>query len=209
MDTFPSTLIVSNSEKIIAKLVNSLVTQLGHSFDHNPDLLIIDTDYSISKVRQIQKFLSQKPFNHSSKIILIQHSDLLAAPAQNALLKSLEEPGDSNYFILTTTTPQAILPTIHSRCRLISKTSNITPIKTKILVSTGNIKADLSTADQLSADKTSVAPFLKNQLCLYQQRLLTDPSAQTQDAIDRLVTCLSMLSHHVDPKSVLDYFLLS
>lgn len=210
MTTFPSTLIISNSKKKIDQNLDLLLKELKHQLENNPDLFLINSDYSIKKVRQIAQFLSQKPFNHPNKVVVIKDADQMANPAQNALLKNLEEPGSNNFFILTTTTPQSLLPTIHSRCHIIQKTSNFTEKQTdKLLVSSGNIKTDLALAQNLAKDKDQVKPLLKQQLKLYHQQLIQNPNPNNQKTIDRLISCLSMLDHNVDPKSVLDYFLLS
>jgi DNA polymerase-3 subunit delta' len=48
--------------------------------------------------------------------VIIDEADALVAPAQNALLKTLEEPPSSSMFILVTARPDVLLPTVQSRC---------------------------------------------------------------------------------------------
>ena len=117
---FPSTLFITSTNLDFA----SSLQPLGHlSIINNPDIFSLE-DYSIESVRSIKKFLSQKPYQHSSKIIIIQNAQQLQPEAQNALLKMLEEPGENNYFFLTTSRPSQLLPTIMSRCHQIKINSS-------------------------------------------------------------------------------------
>jgi len=205
---FPSTLIVTNNDP--DPQIITLLKTLNHQLNpNNPDLKIIDTDWSISEIRTIKNFLSQKPYNHLNKVVIIKNADNLAAEAQNALLKVLEEPGLNNYLILTTNQPSSLLPTIHSRCHLI-KTKELAIAKTdQLLKISGILKTDLATVDQFGLDKTSALPFLENQLLLFQQQLISQPNSQTTNLIQKLIHAIQMVKANVDPRSALDYFFLS
>jgi DNA polymerase-3 subunit delta' len=70
----------------------------------------------ISSIRDIKKFLS---FNYSDinyRVVLISRAHLMNEEAQNALLKSLEEPPQGVIFILCTSYPDKLRETIRSRC---------------------------------------------------------------------------------------------
>ena len=58
------------------------------------------------------------------KIGIIHDADAMNDEAQNALLKTLEEPGPGVIFILTTGNPAALLPTTRSRCQLLPVLTN-------------------------------------------------------------------------------------
>ena len=47
---------------------------------------------------------------------IIDQADALVGPAQNALLKTLEEPLPASVFVLVTSRPDTLLPTVRSRC---------------------------------------------------------------------------------------------
>lgn len=51
------------------------------------------------------------------KAFIIDEAELLAREAQNAMLKTLEEPPSQTWFFLITSQPDRLLPTIHSRCQ--------------------------------------------------------------------------------------------
>ena len=73
----------------------------------------------IEALRDLLEILSLHPQEPGHRVILIDEIDTLTVQAQNALLKSLEEPIPGDYFLLTTKNEAAVLPTILSRCRLI------------------------------------------------------------------------------------------
>ena len=72
----------------------------------------------IDQIRNIKTFLSQKSINSEKKIVLIIDAHLLNESASNCLLKTLEEPFNG-IFILLTSKLNLILDTIISRCQLI------------------------------------------------------------------------------------------
>ncbi len=53
------------------------------------------------------------------KMFIIDEAELLDAVAQNALLKTLEEPPERTYIVLVSSQPQRLLPTIRSRCQFV------------------------------------------------------------------------------------------
>ena len=83
----------------------------------------------IDAVRDIKRFLQNKPYENTHKIIFIQNAHLLTTQAQNSLLKTLEEPPDNSLIFLITTNIDKLLPTVISRCQIV-KDNQITPTKT-------------------------------------------------------------------------------
>ncbi len=74
----------------------------------------------ISSIRDIKKFLSLNYSDVLYRFIIISSAHLMNEEAQNALLKSLEEPPEGVIFILTTPYPSMLRETIISRCRTIN-----------------------------------------------------------------------------------------
>jgi DNA polymerase III subunit delta' len=70
----------------------------------------------IDIVRGMLERTSFRPFEGRRRVLIIREADALEVAAQNALLKSLEEPPPASVFILTTAVPGALLPTVRSRC---------------------------------------------------------------------------------------------
>ncbi|MDP1743739.1 MAG: hypothetical protein Q8L51_03030 [Candidatus Amesbacteria bacterium] len=90
------------------------------SIINSPDILVITPEKSIGidEVRLIQHFLAKKPIQSEKNIVYIKDAHLLTIPAQNALLKILEEPPGNSEIYLVTDQPDQLLPTILSRCQI-------------------------------------------------------------------------------------------
>jgi len=72
----------------------------------------------IAQIRNIKTFLSQKSINSEKKVVLIIEAHLLNEAASNCLLKTLEEPSNG-IFILLTSKLNLLLDTIISRCQIV------------------------------------------------------------------------------------------
>jgi DNA polymerase-3 subunit delta' len=86
----------------------------------HPDVLIVAPGETGSiKIEQVRDALDRamyRPFEGRRRVTIIDDADALVQGAQNALLKTLEEPPSSSVFILITSRPDALLPTVRSRC---------------------------------------------------------------------------------------------
>ncbi len=71
----------------------------------------------INEIRELKEKAQYQPINSKYKIFIIDEVHMLTNEAFNALLKILEEPPKFVIFILATTEPHKIPPTIHSRCQ--------------------------------------------------------------------------------------------
>ncbi|MBD3557573.1 DNA polymerase III subunit delta' [Planktothrix sp. FACHB-1355] len=72
----------------------------------------------IEQVREIANFLAYPPLSASRQVVVIEGVNSIASTAANALLKTLEEPGNAT-LILIAANSESILPTIRSRCCVI------------------------------------------------------------------------------------------
>ncbi len=86
----------------------------------HPDVVIVEPGDSgaikIDQVRDVVDRAMYRPFEGRRRVVIIDQADALVAAAQNALLKTLEEPPSSSVFILVTSRPDVLLPTVRSRC---------------------------------------------------------------------------------------------
>lgn len=78
----------------------------------------------IAEVRIIQQKLLLKPFKSVKKVFVIYQANLLTTDAQNAMLKTLEEPPLNTIIFLTAENSETLLPTILSRCSKIILDNN-------------------------------------------------------------------------------------
>jgi len=99
--------------------------------EQHPDFHTIRRDYdekkkaekqyiSVEQIRNLRITLSQSSMQGNGHIVIIQNADLMTPSAQNALLKTLEEPKEGTIIILTTNSPEKVFDTLHSRCMDIS-----------------------------------------------------------------------------------------
>lgn len=89
---------------------------------YHPDLLRIAPEEGkrqirIDTIRDVNRFVSQTAQQGGYRVIVISPAEAMNVAASNALLKSLEEPGDQTLFILLADVPSRVLPTIRSRCQ--------------------------------------------------------------------------------------------
>ena len=93
---------------------------------NNPDIFLVDQDgaIGINIVRQIKTWLAQKAYQEKKRLVLIYQAQQLTIDAQNALLKTLEEPPENTLIILAVNNSHQLLPTIVSRCQIIRLQQN-------------------------------------------------------------------------------------
>jgi DNA polymerase-3 subunit delta' len=74
----------------------------------------------IDQIRELEAFVFVGSHRGGNRIVLITEAEAMNAAAANSLLKILEEPPSSVYFILVSSRTKSLLPTIRSRCRVIT-----------------------------------------------------------------------------------------
>jgi len=85
------------------------------------DVLVIEPgDTGAIKVDQVRDAIERagyRPFEGRRRVVIIDEADRILVEAQNALLKTLEEPPSASMFVLVTSRPDLLLPTVQSRCQ--------------------------------------------------------------------------------------------
>ncbi|KAB2903474.1 MAG: DNA polymerase III subunit delta' [Anaerolineae bacterium] len=95
----------------------TLIEKGGH-----PDITLIEADrvggtMKIDQIREMQHILALRPYEARYRVAILRRFHEANAAAQNALLKTLEEPPASVKLILTANDASLLLPTIRSRCQ--------------------------------------------------------------------------------------------
>jgi len=88
----------------------------------HPDLSLVEREGDLIRLEQIQPLvaeLSLRPFLSSERVWIVDEAERLHPAAANKLLKSLEEPPAHVFFVLVSDEPEALLPTILSRCEVV------------------------------------------------------------------------------------------
>lgn len=71
----------------------------------------------VDEIRMVNELVGQHTFVGGRRVVIIQRAEKMTTQAQNALLKTLEEPMEGTVFLLISDAPELLLPTIVSRCR--------------------------------------------------------------------------------------------
>lgn len=134
----------------------ALVAALTH-----PDLFVEDlarareerataSHVSIEQVRRVRGHLAMRPVRGPRKVALVDDAERMTADAQNALLKTLEEPPGRTVLVLVATNADALLPTIRSRCQLVRFAPLDPAILERLLVAGGLGAVEAGTAARLA-----------------------------------------------------------
>jgi len=120
----------TSTGRIMAKAVNCLKGGKGEPCNECPmclattegralDVVEVDaaSNRGIDEIRNLREKVAYAPGQARYKVYIIDEVHMLTDPASNALLKTLEEPPPYAIFILCTTEPHRVLPTILSRCQ--------------------------------------------------------------------------------------------
>lgn len=119
----------TSTARILARALNCLDPQDGEpcgeceacrmNIAESIDIIEMDaaSNSGVDDMRALIDKAEFAPIHLKSKIYIIDEAHMLSKSAENALLKTLEEPPAHVVFILATTEPQALAPTILSRCQ--------------------------------------------------------------------------------------------
>jgi DNA polymerase-3 subunit gamma/tau len=108
-----------NCEKGIGQQCNECSNCQAINEGVHPDVIEIDaaSNNGVDQVRDLIDKIRYAPIKGRYKVYIIDEVHMMSAGAFNALLKTLEEPPEQVIFILATTEPYKVLPTILSRCQ--------------------------------------------------------------------------------------------
>ncbi|MBE2997868.1 DNA polymerase III subunit delta' [Nocardiopsis sp. HNM0947] len=115
----------------------------------HPDVLYVrpsGLSFGVAATRDLVLRAGSKPSGGRFRIVLFEDADRATEAASNALLKAVEEPSPRTVWLLCTPTPEDLLVTIRSRCRLVTLTSPATSELVTALTERDGI--DRSTAEQ-------------------------------------------------------------
>lgn len=119
------------------------------------DVLLIEPDDSGSiKIEQIREAIERsayRPFEGRRRVVIVDDADKVLEPAQNALLKTLEEPPPGSVFVLVTSRPDVLLPTVRSRCQRL-RFGRLAPVEVAHVLMTAH---DYTSADAHAAASLS------------------------------------------------------
>lgn len=204
--------------KKVAKILNEDVINISPLEKiSDPDITLLKPKNSIGidEIRNLKYTLSVKPFSRDVKIAIILSAQSLTPEAQNALLKTLEEPTPSTFLFLELKNPYLLLPTIRSRCQLIKvpfqrqlKKDDPQPDTHKLLqtLSQSSIGNKFAKLNYLT-NKDQACQTLKSLLLLIHDLLPKNPSLnQAAKYTDR---SLKALEANINIRLLLEHFAIN
>ncbi len=167
----------------------------------------------IKTVREIIQQTSYTSYSGQRPIYILLNADNSSIPAQNALLKVVEEPPHGSLIILTAQQPKQLLPTIRSRCVLI----NLSQPAAEIDISSDSRK----TAEQLIAplsyseaielaekykDRAEAQEMLSEVINYLHQKLTQKPNSRLVQIIQTLLAAHQDISRNLNTRLALEHY---
>ncbi len=196
---------LSQREQEIAQILSNNGFKNPH-----PDLLYFpdEVKLGVEETKQIRGFLSLKPYQAKGRAVVLVSAHNLTLPAQNSLLKTLEEPPEQALILLGVNSENSLLPTILSRCEVVTLATSNEPRATSNYLSEIE-KLETSTPAQRFQyiekleDKEG---FLKALVSYYRERLHKDPSLVGFSK--KLIQAEQWADSNVNIRATLEYLML-
>ncbi len=173
----------------------------------------------VASVRDFTKRLSLAPFQGTLLAGIIEDAHRLTVEAQNALLKTLEEPGPKSMLYLSAINADVLLPTIASRCQVISLGATDQYTQDDLLQCFKTLKQMIDARpgerikliDAIAPDRDAAKAWVERAIASAHQELVhtggglaTPPKESATQLIRRLLLAQRQLSANVTPKLVFD-----
>lgn len=187
------------------------------------DCLMVSPDPSIGidQVREIISFVNLTASQGGGKAVIIKEAQTMTPEAQNAALKTLEEPPANVLLILTSPSAEHLLPTIVSRCQIINlglpainlgePDSSPEIFELKEALSQG-LAACLSLAEKYSSSKESCLKWLSLVIMIWRHYFLKNPASpeikKLLSAVRLAERARKLIEGNINTRLTLEIFLL-
>lgn len=111
------------AERLAVLILDPEGTKNRTSFIDIIDIRLSGNSIGVDEIRKVIGEANVKPFEGDKKVIIIHKGDAMTVQAQNALLKTIEEPPEGVFFIILSESLDMLLPTVRSRCHIHRLTS--------------------------------------------------------------------------------------
>ncbi len=177
-----------NCENFTDEPCDECASCLAYKDNDHPDIIELDaaSNNSVDDIREIIEQVPYAPMIGKYKVYIIDEVHMLTQQAFNALLKTLEEPPAHVVFILATTDPQKIIPTVLSRCQRynFSKISNFSMKKRMIEI----LKKENIAYEDEALDEVAILAEggMRDALSILEQILSYNPSGVYLDDVSKI-----------------------
>jgi len=213
-----SFLLISKDESVVQKKVDEICEQHHiHILDRTS--LVVEKAIGIEDIRNIQKNLSLTPIKSPLKAAIIFAADTMTIAAQNAFLKTLEEPPDHTLILLLARNKEAFLSTIISRCTIIDEKQREEAMEQKDTemyeiffqsLPEMSIGEKLKYAEILGKNKESALTSLETGILFARNLMLQTNQKVWPVYIRQLQKAHTLLTHtNANPRAALEHMLLS
>lgn len=205
--------------------IRKILSEAGLTPNH-PDLLYFEQKekLGIEQARQIIEHFSLKPYSAKGRAAVLEDASAMTTEAQNALLKTLEEPPEEAVLILGASSSVNLLPTILSRCEIVILKHDTDLVGRKFKTYEVYAKDIEKLLNQSIDQRFEYIEKLKDQekrqeflhaLVLYFRELLVNSSNQTiydRDNLGKflkeLITAEEWAEANVNIRGILEYLML-
>lgn len=176
------------------------------------DTIIIDPDptaIGVQTIRIAAARVAIRPMAGPGHAVIVRHAHTMTTEAQNAFLKTIEEPPGNTVIVLETDQPDALLPTILSRCHLVRLqhppasgeplSANVAIMEQLITVPIGK---RLQLIDTIAKTKSDALLFIDGAIASLHENLATHPQHAT--LLRALLTARRTIHGNITPKLALD-----
>ncbi|MCC7024087.1 MAG: DNA polymerase III subunit gamma/tau [Thermomicrobiales bacterium] len=186
----------TTTARLVAKAVNCLAPDpadrpcnhcpncIAINAGSSPDIIEIDaaSNRGIDDIRDLRERIRYAPSQLPSKVYIIDEAHQITGAAANAFLKTLEEPPAHTRFILATTDPEELLPTIVSRCQRFEFRRVSAEDMARRLRTVADLEAIRVTDDALRVIARHATGSLRDALGLLEQLALLGSDAPSEQA---------------------------
>lgn len=141
-------------------------------FSEHPDIGLVapyNKNILVDAIRELETEANFRPFEAPARFFVVDEADKMNDSASNALLKTLEEPPAASYIFLISARPDALLPTIRSRCQTLrfapidaGEIENYLSKNKKFAAADAALLAKLSDGSLGQAQKTDLEKFRRS-----------------------------------------------
>ncbi len=219
-----SIIIIGGTSEERLEKANNLSHETYHISPFDTIYISGETSIGIEQIRELEHSLNLKPYNSAYKAAVIHPGELLTVEAQNALLKTLEETGETSFIMLTAPQTETLLPTVVSRCQIIKLPSKLEiEIDEKFLTAHSSLFSNilkagvgerLKIASQVGKDREEIKDWLKNMTYFCRNILIKNgplnslKKSQIIKTVKDLEKTRGLVEQNVNARLALEIFLL-
>jgi hypothetical protein len=223
----PSILLILSSESNHQQAVLDFIAdkQLLASERQQTNIQWINDNGAGIKINQVRELIGNSsfgPYTRDIQLFVLLHSEQSSIPAQNALLKIIEEPPANTLIILTASQPQQLLSTICSRCTIIKPEQAATPtgfspeiskLAQQISHPGFNSLQAMEIAEQYKK-REDAQELLKQLIIFFHAQLTNKTSTQLADqprsrqvkTLQTILAAAQDLQHNLNPQLTLEHY---